>query len=123
MSGSRRIGLSGVLRLASACAAPIAVTQADPIAVHRELTRNVLTAGVPSDLANIVLGRAGLGDPFVNDPEAALWTLHTQVGAVTHNPNTGPVSGCPLSGPAACSLRDHGQLRGNGRDDKECGER
>jgi pimeloyl-ACP methyl ester carboxylesterase len=57
------------------------VTQADPIAVHRELTRNVLTSGEPSDFSKIVLGRAGLLDQFDSDPEAALWTLHTDVAA------------------------------------------
>jgi pimeloyl-ACP methyl ester carboxylesterase len=81
MLGIRLIGLGAILLLASACATPISVTQADPIAVHRELTRNVLTAGEPSDFSKIVLGRAGLLDQFGSDPEAALWTLHTEVAA------------------------------------------
>jgi hypothetical protein len=81
MCGVRLIGLGAILLLASACATPISVTQADPTTVHRELTRNVLTAGEPSDYSQIVLGRAGLLDKFADDPEGALWTLHTDVAA------------------------------------------
>ena len=81
MTGLRMIGVSGILLIASACATPISVTQVDPTSVHRELTRNVLTAGEPSDFSKIILGRAGLLDQFDSDPEAALWTLHTEVTA------------------------------------------
>jgi pimeloyl-ACP methyl ester carboxylesterase len=65
----------------SSCATPISVTQADPISVHRDLTRNVLSAGEPSDFSQIILNRAGLFDQFGSDPEATLWTLHTDVVA------------------------------------------
>ena len=81
MSGVRLIGLSGILLIASACATPINVTQVDPTTVHRELTRNVLSAGEPSDFSQIILNRAGLFDQFGSDPEATLWTLHTEVVA------------------------------------------
>jgi hypothetical protein len=81
MSGVRLIGLSVILLVASACATPISVTQADPITVHRELTRTVLSAGEPSDFSQIILNRAGLLDQFGRDPEAVLWTLHADVAA------------------------------------------
>ena len=81
MSGFRLISLTGILLLASACATPISVTQVDPIAVHRELTRNVLSAGEPSSFSQIMLNRAGLLEQFGRDPEAVLWTLHTEVAA------------------------------------------
>ena len=81
MSGFRLISLSGILLIASACATPISVTQVDPITVHRELTRNVLSAGEPSNFSQIMLNRAGLFDQFGSDPEATLWTLHTEVAA------------------------------------------
>src|SRR5512137_2105985 len=81
MSGFRLIGLSGILLIVSACATPISVTQVDPTAVHRELTRNVLSAGEPSDFSRIILNRAGLFDQFGSDPEATLWTLHAEVVA------------------------------------------
>ena len=81
MTGFRLIGLGVVLLLASACATPISVTQADPITVHRDLTRTVLSAGEPSDFSQIILNRAGLFDQFGSDPEAVLWTLHAEVAA------------------------------------------
>jgi pimeloyl-ACP methyl ester carboxylesterase len=81
MSGFRLISLSGILLVASACATPISVTQADPTSVHRELTRNVLSAGEPSDFSQIILNRAGLLDQFADDPEAVLWTLHSEAVA------------------------------------------
>ena len=54
MSGVRLIGLSAILLIASACATPISVTQVDPTIVHRELTRNVLSAGEPSDFSRAI---------------------------------------------------------------------
>ncbi|MEQ6410174.1 hypothetical protein ODX41_04000, partial [Salmonella enterica subsp. enterica serovar Enteritidis] len=64
MSGVRLTVLIGILLLASACATPISVTQVDPTAVQRELTRNVLSAGVPREFSQIILNRAGLSDLF-----------------------------------------------------------
>jgi pimeloyl-ACP methyl ester carboxylesterase len=81
MTGFRLIGLGVVMLLASACATPISVTQVDPTTVHRDLTRTVLSAGEPSDFSQIILNRAGLLDQFASDPEAVLWTLHTEVAA------------------------------------------
>jgi pimeloyl-ACP methyl ester carboxylesterase len=46
-----------------------------------ELTRNVLSAGEPSRFSQIILNRADLYGRFDKDPEAALWTLHTEVAA------------------------------------------
>jgi pimeloyl-ACP methyl ester carboxylesterase len=71
----------GFLLSISACATPITAVQVDPTAVHRDLTRNVLSAGEPSDFSRIILNRAGLVDRFDSDPEGALWTLHTEVTA------------------------------------------
>jgi pimeloyl-ACP methyl ester carboxylesterase len=79
MSGWRLIGPIGLLLLASACATPISVTQLDPQTAQRELTRNVLSAGEPSRFSQIMLNRADLYGRFNEDPEAALWTLHTEV--------------------------------------------
>jgi pimeloyl-ACP methyl ester carboxylesterase len=79
--GWRLLGVMGLLLVMSSCATPISVTQADPISVHRDLTRNVLSAGEPSDFSQIILNRAGLFDQFGSDPEATLWTLHTDVVA------------------------------------------
>jgi pimeloyl-ACP methyl ester carboxylesterase len=79
MSSWRLIGPIGLLLLASACATPISVTQLDPQTAQRELTRNVLSAGEPSRFSQIILNRSDLYGRFNEDPEAALWTLHTEV--------------------------------------------
>jgi pimeloyl-ACP methyl ester carboxylesterase len=79
MSRIRLIGVIGLTLLASACATPISVIQLDPQAAQRELTQNVLTAGVPSRFSQIILNRADLYARFADDPEAALWTLHTEM--------------------------------------------
>ena len=73
------IGLFAIALTVSACATPISVTQVDSQTAQRELTRNVLSAGEPSRFSQIILNRADLYDRFNEDPEAALWTLHTEV--------------------------------------------
>lgn len=81
MSGVRLIGIIGLLLLASACATPISVRQLDPQTADRELARNALSVGEPSRVTKIILNRTDLSDRFDKDPEAALWTLHTEVAA------------------------------------------
>lgn len=65
----------------SACATPISVTRVDPREVHRDLTRNVLSAGEPSQFTEIVVNRADLQGKFDKDPEATLRTLHSELAA------------------------------------------
>jgi len=80
MFGVRLIGCIGILLLASACATPISVIQLDSQTAQRELTQNVLTAGVPSRFSQIVLNRTDLYARFAEDP-SGLWTLHTEVAS------------------------------------------
>jgi len=65
----------------SACAVPIRVTPLDTQTVHRELSRNALSAGEPSAFTRIILNRAGLFERFQEQPESVLRTLHGEVGA------------------------------------------
>ncbi len=59
-----------------ACATPVRVERADPRAVHRQLTANVLTTGRPSDRSLQVLERLSLRQPFAEDPAGTLAILH-----------------------------------------------
>ncbi|HET6518964.1 MAG TPA: hypothetical protein VFG47_03985, partial [Geminicoccaceae bacterium] len=68
--------LALVLPLAGGCATPIGVERADPQAVHRELTGNVLSTGELSDFTANVLRRAALDELAGRDPAAALAELH-----------------------------------------------
>ncbi len=63
------------------CATPIGVKRADPHAVHRMLSGNVLSTGEPSVLARNVLQRYGLDAVFDDKPEVALETLRARVNA------------------------------------------
>jgi pimeloyl-ACP methyl ester carboxylesterase len=63
------------------CATPIGVTRADPRAVHRTLSGNVLSTGEPSVLARNVLQRYGLDAMFDDTPDVALETLRERVNA------------------------------------------
>jgi len=58
------------------CAAPVGVKRIDPAEVHRELTANVLTRGVPSANAQQVLTRLGLAASYRRQPDVALAALH-----------------------------------------------
>ncbi len=67
MFGLHRIGLVGILLLASACATLVTVTRVNPRTVHEELTRNVLSADAPSGFSEIMLNRADLAGLFHKD--------------------------------------------------------
>jgi pimeloyl-ACP methyl ester carboxylesterase len=68
-----------LLFLVTACATPVGVTRVDPRIVHHELTSNVLSQGVPSGPAEIVLNRHDLHERFAKTPEVALADLHRLV--------------------------------------------
>lgn len=68
--------LLGSLGTALACAAPVGVERIDPQEVHRELTSNVLSRGVPSAFSQQVLTRLGLAAEYQRAPEETLQSLH-----------------------------------------------
>jgi hypothetical protein len=68
------LALLGALSLA--CAAPVGVERVDPKEVHRALTSNVLSTGVPSDDSGQLLLQLGLSDSYHRDPVATLAELH-----------------------------------------------
>jgi pimeloyl-ACP methyl ester carboxylesterase len=61
--------------LAAGCAAPVGVKRLSPREQHRQLASNALTAGDPSDAAQIVLRRYNLAATYQDQPELALTTL------------------------------------------------
>ncbi|MEO8602131.1 MAG: alpha/beta fold hydrolase [bacterium] len=65
--------------LAVGCGVPVRVSREDPRTVHRELTRNVLTAGEPSDASLNVLHQWGLKETYDDEPIVALAELHRVV--------------------------------------------
>ncbi|HZN50398.1 MAG TPA: hypothetical protein VFD81_07185, partial [Methylomirabilota bacterium] len=67
--------LIGVLPAVAACATPIGVTLSQPDAVHRAVTRSVLTSGKPSSATEQFLHRLGLAQRFDEDPVATLQEL------------------------------------------------
>jgi pimeloyl-ACP methyl ester carboxylesterase len=76
-----RAGAAAVLALllAGCLSIPVRVERADPRAVQREITANVLTSGEPSDRSLQVLQRLGLREQFEKDPAATLALLHEQL--------------------------------------------
>jgi len=77
-----RAPLLAVLLLLPGCGTPVGVKRADPRAVHRELTRTVLSSGELSRATVNVLFRRDLVERFADEPEAALADLHaTAIGA------------------------------------------
>jgi len=62
----RRCGLFLLAVLVAGCGVPVQVSREDARTVHRELTRNVLTAGEPSDASLNVLQQWGLADTTTN---------------------------------------------------------
>jgi hypothetical protein len=73
--------------LASACATPVGVKRVDARQVHRELTRDVLSAEKPSGPTRNVLYEQNLFERFQDDPEAALAKLHGLVVVGTGGQN------------------------------------
>jgi len=68
-----------LLAMAAGCGAPVTVLRVDPRTVHRELTRNVLSADVVSGATRTVLGEWDLVERFGDSPEEALAQLHKAV--------------------------------------------
>lgn len=68
--------MAGWLAMAISCGVPVQVSRESPTAVHRQLTRNVLSAGEPSDASRNVLYQWELAGPYGDDPPAALAALH-----------------------------------------------
>ena len=58
------------------CQTPVGVARVDPEIVNYQLTRNVLSAGVPSPKTDIVLHVFDLKEAYFDNPRAALNTLH-----------------------------------------------
>src|SRR5271169_4359444 len=54
----------------------VQVERADPRAVQRELTSNVISTGDLSEPTQIVLHRQDLTERFASDPEGAIASLH-----------------------------------------------
>ena len=78
---STAVGLScAVLALASCIGAPVGVSPADPSAIQRELTSNVLNSGEPSLLSTQVLQRQNLYERWRREPHVALAMLHRRIG-------------------------------------------
>ncbi len=66
----------GALALLAGCPTPVGVHPVDAQAVHRYLTRNVLSSGEPSARSLQVLHRLDLRQRFASQPEAVLAELH-----------------------------------------------
>jgi hypothetical protein len=58
------------------CQTPVGVTRVDPEIVNYQLTRNVLSEGVPSPTTDVVLHVFDLKDAYFDNPRGALNTLH-----------------------------------------------
>lgn len=74
MHGLSRLALAGLLALA-ACSAPVGVNRLGTRDQHRQLAANALTAGAPSDNAQLILRRHHLEATYADQPELALTTL------------------------------------------------
>jgi pimeloyl-ACP methyl ester carboxylesterase len=68
------------LALAACSGVPVGVGPADPSAIQRELTSNVLNSGEPSILSTQVLQRQDLYIEWQRAPRIALATLHDRLG-------------------------------------------
>lgn len=75
-SAAPRLAIAGWLAMTIGCGVPVQVSRESPTAVHRQLTRNVLSAGEPSDASRNVLYQWELAGPYGDDPPAALAALH-----------------------------------------------
>jgi pimeloyl-ACP methyl ester carboxylesterase len=81
MRARRTLAALLVALFASGCLSiPVRVDRADPRAVQREITANVLNAGLPSDRSLQVLQRLGLLERFERAPAETLALLHEQLG-------------------------------------------
>ena len=74
---------AAVLILAAAlvaCASPVGVERVDPQSAQRALTRNVLSAGVPSSFSKAQLLQRGLWNRYNDAPDETLQALRDQLG-------------------------------------------
>ncbi len=81
-----RSTIAALALLLIGCGVPVTVRREDARTVHRELTRNALTAGEASDATRNVLYQWELFDTFNDQPAAALVALH---GIVVAGKGTG----------------------------------
>ena len=65
-----------VVLMLTGCQTPVGVTRADSASVNDQLTRNVLSEGVPSPSSEIVLHVFDLTERYFDDPRGALAKLH-----------------------------------------------
>ena len=65
-----------VVLVLTGCQTPIGVSRVDPLIVHQQLTKNVLSAHVPSIFTENVLHQYDLTKTFGWRPETALAKLH-----------------------------------------------
>jgi pimeloyl-ACP methyl ester carboxylesterase len=65
-----------VAALLSGCQTPVGVARVDPEIVNYQLTRNVLSEGVPSPFTDIVLHVSDLSEAYFYDPRGTLKKLH-----------------------------------------------
>lgn len=88
MTPSRFVAVAVVLALSCvACAPPVRVRYADPKAVHRELTRSILTGAEVSASTHNILHRFDLLRAFEAHPEHVLATLHAQITGEDADPD------------------------------------
>jgi|SRR5271155_1099854 len=76
-----------LLLLLAACATPVQVERADPRAVQRELTSDVISTGNISEPTQIVLHRQDLSERFEDDPAGAITELHRTVSVGKPDPD------------------------------------
>ncbi|MDX2168146.1 MAG: alpha/beta hydrolase [Deltaproteobacteria bacterium] len=81
MRGPARIAVALLALGLLGCGVPVTVSREDPRTVHRELTRNVLTANQASDASRNVLYQWGLYEAFSDRPAATLVALHRIVAS------------------------------------------
>jgi pimeloyl-ACP methyl ester carboxylesterase len=74
------VGLAILAVISSGCATPVGVKRLDEQAAHRELNRNILSAGRPSDYSTQLLERTALSARFKSDPEQVLAELNSGLG-------------------------------------------
>lgn len=86
-SSRARTAVVAVTLACVACAPPVRVRYADPKAVHRELTRSILTGKDVSGQTHNVLHRYDLLKAFEKHPEQVLATLHAQVTGPDADPD------------------------------------
>jgi pimeloyl-ACP methyl ester carboxylesterase len=77
---ARALVVFAVLLCAACATRPVRVERDDPKAVHRDITGNVLTRGVPSDRSLQVLERQGLRQSYDAQPVETLALLHASLG-------------------------------------------